>query len=150
MKRNDSIDSINIKSKHNTEKGNVKDYINEEQMFEEIYFELFKLAIEGKNKGFEKLYEKNKNYIDVNQEILNGNTLLILCAREGNYHITKFLCEEKADVNKTNNNGNTGLHYAIGKQFYAIADILARYGAREDIKNIKGLTPWECIEHNIE
>ena len=76
--------------------------------------------------------------------------LLILCAQEGNYYITKFLCEEKADANITNNYGNTALHYAIGKHFYAIADILTRYGAREDIKNIKGLTPWECIEHNID
>ena len=73
-----------------------------------------------------------------------------MCAREGNYHITKFLCEEKAEVNIQNNNGNTTLHYAIGKHFYAIADILTRYGAREDIKNDNGLTPWECMENNIE
>ena len=49
-----------------------------------------------------------------------------------------------------NFNGNTALHFAIGKQFYAIADILARYGATEDIKNNKGLAPWDCIENNIE
>ena len=36
------------------------------------------------------------------------------------------------------------------QQFYNIADILARYGAKEDIRNMKGLTPWDCIENNIE
>ena len=106
--------------------------------------------VEGKNKNFEKYFEKNKNYIEINQELYEGNTLLILSAKEGNYYITKFLCERKAEVNLQNNIGNTALHYAIGKQFYAIADILTRYGAREDIKNAKGLTPWDCIEHNIE
>ena len=151
IKRNDSIDSIIIKSRQDTEKENEKDDINEEQVnYEEIYFELIQFIVDGKNKSFEKFYEKNRNYIEINQEIFDGNTLLILCAQEGNYYITKFLCEEKADVNMVNNNGNTALHYAIGKQFYAIADILTRYGAREDIKNIKGLTPWECIEHNID
>ena len=140
--RNDSMDLINI--------NDIQDIEKDEVNYKKIYFELIKLAIEGKNKAFEKYYEKNKKYIDINQRLYDGNTLLLLCAREGNYHITKFLLEEKAEVNIVNNNGNTALHYAIGKQFYAIADILARYGAREDIKNIKGLTPWDCIENNIE
>ena len=76
--------------------------------------------------------------------------MLILSAREGNYYITKFLCEQNADVNIQNCNGNTALHFAIGKQFYAIADILTRHGATEDIKNIRGLSPWDCIDNHIE
>ena len=128
-----------------------KDNINDEDLnTDEIYFELIKFIIEGQNKNFEKYFEKNKKYIEINQDLYDGNTLLILCAKEGNYYITKFLCEQKAEVNWQNHSGNTALHYAVGKQFYAIADILTRYGAREDIKNIKGLTPWDCIEHNIE
>ena len=73
-----------------------------------------------------------------------------MAVKEGNYQITKFLCEEQADVNIQNVDGNTALHYAIGKQFYGVADILARHGAREDIRNNMGLTPWECIDHNME
>ena len=76
--------------------------------------------------------------------------MLILCAKEGNYFITKFLCDENAEVNIQDYNGNTALHFAIGKQFYALADILTRHGAREDIKNFRGFTPWDCIAHNIE
>ena len=138
-------------NKYLNEKENEKEDLDEDLInYEEIYFELIKFIIEGKNKNFEKYFEKNKNYIEINQELYEGNTLLILSAKEGNYYITKFLCERKAEVNLQNNIGNTALHYAIGKQFYAIADILTRYGAREDIKNAKGLTPWDCIEHNIE
>ena len=117
---------------------------------EDLYFELIKLIIEGNNKAFQKYFINNKAYIDINQGLFDGNTLLILSAREGNYYITKFLCEQNADVNIQNCNGNTALHFAIGKQFYAIADILTRHGATEDIKNIRGLSPWDCIENNIE
>ena len=123
---------------------------NDEVNVENIYLELIKLIIEGKNKMFKNYYEKNRAYIDINQELFEGNTLLILSAREGNYYITKLLCEEDAEVNLQNHNGNTALHYAIGRQFYALADILTRHGAREDIKNNKGFGPWDCIDHNIE
>ena len=64
--------------------------------------------------------------------------------------LTKFLCQEEIQINRQDDIGNTALHYAIGKQFYAIADILSRHGAREDIKNNNGYTPWDCIGHNIE
>ena len=123
---------------------------DEQINYEEIYFELISFIIEGNNKNFQNCYEKNRMYIDVDEELFDGNTLLILSAREGNFSITKFLCEEKAEVNLQNNQGNTALHYVIGKQFYAIADLLARYGAKEDIKNNKGLTPWDCSENNFD
>ena len=139
-----------IEQHKNTKTLNENDEIENQVNLEDIYFELIKLLIEGKNKAFQTYFKKNKYYIDINQELFDGNTLLILSAREGNYYITKFLCEEKAEVNMQNFNGNTALHFAIGKQFYAIADILARYGATEDIKNNKGLAPWDCIENNIE
>ena len=141
-------DSLEKHKNTNTMKEN--DEIENQVNLEDIYFELIKLIIEGKNKAFQNYFRKNKYYIDINQELFDGNTLLILSAREGNYYITKFLCEEKAEVNMQNFNGNTALHFAIGKQFYAIADILTRYGATEDIKNNKGLAPWDCIENNIE
>jgi hypothetical protein len=117
---------------------------------EDIYIDLLMSIIEGKNKQFLKQYEKYKNIIDINQRLIEGNTLLIICAREGNFAIAKFLCEKGIKVNMQNNNGNTALHYAIGNQFYSIADILTRHGAREDISNKRGLLPWDCIENNLE
>jgi ankyrin repeat protein len=138
--RRESRDDFNVK---------INEKENDSEL-EDIYFNLVKFIIEGKNKMFKTFFEKNREYIDINQELFEGNTLLILCAREGNLYITKFLCDENAEVNTQNNNGNTALHYAIGKQFYALADILTRHGAREDIKNAKGFAPWDCIDHNID
>ena len=115
---------------------------------EDIYYHLLNFIIESKNKLFIKLFEEKKKLIDMNQQLIEGNTLLILSAREGNHAITKFLCEQGTDVNIQNNSGNTALHYAIGNQFYSIADILTRFGAREDIANSKGLLPWDCNENN--
>ena len=144
-------DSIDLSNKIMSDKVNESDNVNEDKInYEEIYFELMKFIMEGKNRNFKKYYETNKNFIDINQELYDGNTLLILCAEEGNYFIAKFLCERGAEVNIQNKSGNTALHYALGKQFYSIADILTSNGAREDIKNLKGLTPWDCIENNIE
>ena len=73
-----------------------------------------------------------------------------MAVKEGNYQITKFLCEEQANVNIQNVDGNTALHYAIGKQFYSIADILTMHGAKEDLLNLRGFSPWDCIENNVE
>ena len=117
---------------------------------EDIYFELISYIIKGKNKQFLKLYEKNKHLININQQLFEGNTLLIISSREGNFQISKFLCLQGIEVNIQNNKGNTALHYAIGNQFYSIADTLTRHGAREDIANDKGLLPWDCIEDNLE
>ena len=117
---------------------------------EDIYYELLSYIIEGKNKQFLRLFERNKRFIDINQKLIEGNTLLIISSREGNLILTKFLCSEGIKVNIQNDRGNTALHYAIGNQFYSIADILTRFGAREDISNNKGLLPWDCVENNLE
>ena len=117
---------------------------------EEIYFELLGNIIDGRNNQFYKLFEKNKGIIDINEKIIEGNTLLIISSREGNLNITKFLCSHGIKVNIQNDKGNTALHYAIGNQFYSVADILTRYGAREDIPNNNGLLPWDCAQNNLE
>ena len=121
-----------------------------DSQLESIYFQLKKAVYDGKNKFFINFFNQNKKIIDINQIVLEGNTLLLLAVREGNYQITKFLCEENADVNIQNNEGNTALHYAIGKHFYSIADILTMHGAKEDLLNLKGYSPWDCIEYSIE
>ena len=117
---------------------------------EDIYFELLSDIIETKNKQFLKCFEKNEKLLDINRQLIEGNTLLIISVREGNFVISKFLCDKGINVNIQNNSGNTALHYAIGSQFYSIADILTTHGAREDIANNKGLYPWDCIENNVE
>ena len=140
------------KNKDNEELSDYSNEMNEligSKELEDIYFELITSIFECKSNYFIEYFEKNKKYIDINQQLIEGNTLLILSSREGNAVITKFLCEQGLEVNIQNNMGNTALHYAIANQFYSIADILTRFGAREDIQNNKGLYPWDCVEHNL-
>ena len=150
-KRKLSSDDKNSNKNDNIYLINEKDNSGEDsQDTDKIYIELMKLIFEGKNNSFINFYKKNKEYIDVNQDLFDGNTLLILSAKDGNFFISKFLCEQGAKINIQNNLGNTALHYAIGKQFYGVADVLTRHGAKEDIRNNMGLSPWECIDHNME
>ena len=97
-----------------------------------------------------KHFEKVKKRININQQIIEGDKLLLISSREGNFDISKFLCQLGIEVNIQNDEGNTAFHYAIGNQFYSIADILTRYGVRENIPNLKGLYPGHCIENNLE
>ena len=156
---NDKLSKIDIKNKEKEEalsdfssEGLLSHYMdNSERMgSDDTYLNLLSYMVEGRNKQFIKLYFQKKKFIDINQKLIEGNTLLILGAREGNFILCKFLCEQGIEVNLQNDMGNTALHYAIGSQFYSIADILTRFGAREDIPNNKGLLPWDCIDNHLD
>lgn len=41
--------------------------------------------------------------------------------------------------------GNSPLHFALVYHNYTIADLLIRNGARENIQNKMGYTPWQCV-----
>ena len=117
---------------------------------EDIYLGLCFLIVEGKEKFFINKIKELKNDIDINNQMMEGNTFLIISTREGNKNITKFLCQKGCELNIQNFKGNTALHYAIANLFFEIVDILIAYGAREDIINNFGLRPWECIDNNLE
>ena len=117
---------------------------------EDIYLGLCFLIVEGKEKLFINKMEEMKELIDIDNQIFDGNTFLILATREGNKNLVKFLCENKCEMNLQNDKGNTALHYAIGNLFFDIVDILISYGAKEDILNCKGLRPWDCIDKYLE
>ena len=144
-KTKDDEDLINYSS--NETSSNIS---SEDKDVDDIFYELVRYIFESKNKNFMEFFERNKKNINMNQQLEGGNSLLIISSREGNATITRFLCEQGLEINMQNNNGNTALHYAIANQLYSIADILTRFGAREDIANNKGLYPWDCIENNLE
>ncbi len=117
---------------------------------EDIYLGLSFLIIENKEKLFITKIEELKELIDINNQIFDGNTFLIIATREGSKNIIKFLCDNNCEMNIQNDKGNTALHYAIGNLLFDIVDILIEYGAKEDILNCEGLRPWDCIDHNLE
>ena len=124
--------------------------LNNFKTIEDLYWGLCFLLIEKDFDLFMLKLEELKNVIDINYQLFDGNTFLIISTQQGNSKVVKFLCQKKCDINIQNILGNTALHYAIANQYYVLADILERNGAREDILNYKGLAPWDCIENNLE
>ena len=101
---------------------------------------------------FFRFHHRYHNYFDINSVDFysNNDTLLIKATKENSNVIVKYLLEKGADPNMRNNFGNTAMHYAISYKYFRIADILRKNGAREDIENVKGLIPWECVNRSCE
>ena len=53
----------------------------------------------------------------------------------------KLVLELGADVNETNDAGNTAMHRAAAKRFNSVVQFLAEKGARLDVRNKRGFTP---------
>jgi len=80
----------------------------------------------------------------------HGDTMLAKAAMKSQWNIVKYLCGQGANVNTTNIEGHTPLHYAVSFNSIAVIDTLIKYGASENIKNNAGATPWEATEQWIE
>ena len=114
-------------------------------------FQFLKTLInEGESNKFKEYFSFVSEKLDINTKDEDGNTLLILCAKNGLINLSSLLLENGADVNKMNNKGNTALHYAISLNHFTLADLLAKYNAKENVINIFGYTPWECIGKSVE
>jgi ankyrin repeat protein len=144
LKEERESSSLSDKSLRVLSSNNVTNY-----KLEEYYYVLINCIVQGLNKNFINVFQKMQKKIDINQQVYEGNTLLIFSTKEGNFAITKYLCSQGADVNIQNDEGNTALHFAIANQFFSIVDVLKASGAKEDIANNKGFTPWDCIEHEL-
>ena len=59
----------------------------------------------------------------------NGDTPLIVAAREGNHEFVSLLVEYRADVNLANNLRHTALHYAVERGYNEIVETLLVTGA---------------------
>jgi ankyrin repeat protein len=117
---------------------------------EDSYQFLKTLINEGETNKFEEYFSFVKEKFDINNKDEDGNTLLILCAKNGLIKLASLLIENGADVNKQNNKGNTALHYAISLKHFTLADLLAKHNAKEHVINNFGYTPWECIGKSVE
>ena len=114
-------------------------------------FQFLKTLInEGESNKFKEYFSFASEQFDINNKDEDGNTLLILCAKNGLIHLASLLLENGADVNKQNKKGNTALHYAISLKHFTLADLLTKYNAKEDVMNIFGYTPWECLGKSVD
>jgi hypothetical protein len=123
---------------------------DDEKKGDDFFNYLKVLLVSGEIDYFNEYFDYISKFININQKDEKGNTLLILAALHGHNTIVKNLLKKGADINEKNNKGNTALHYAISQKYFSLADILTKFGDKEDIKNIFGLTPWECIGKSVE
>ena len=117
---------------------------------ENIQLVLRTLIKEGETLLFIEYFNRNFRIINIDSQDEDGNTFLILSVKQGLNYITKCLLEKGVNVNIQNNEGNSALHYALSGKNFDIADLLKKYGAKEDIYNSMGYTPWECVGNSIE
>ena len=99
---------------------------------------------------FFQFFTKYKEVIDVNLVDEDGNSLLLLATKMNSLRLINFLLYNGADVDITNKFGNTAMHYAVAGKYYASADLLRKFNAREDLQNIYGKIPWECLGGTCE
>ena len=105
---------------------------------------------EGETILFSEYFNNNYRRIDINSRDDDGNTFLILSIKQGLNYITKSLLEKGVDVNIQNNEGNSALHFALSGKNFVVADLLKKYGAKEDCYNALGYTPWDCVGKSID
>jgi len=75
----------------------------------------------------------------------NGNTLLFVAAQQGLKNVVRLCLRWKANINQQNGRGNTPLHYCFKYGHTALGEYLIKKGARDDITNRDGLTPYEGL-----
>ena len=117
---------------------------------ENIHIILNNLIKQGEESLFQAYFNNYIRIININSIDEDGNTFLILSIKRGLYSITKMLLENGINVNIQNKQGNSALHYALSGKNFEMADILKKYGAKEDCINKLGFTPWECIGKFID
>lgn len=116
-----------------------------------VFEALKKLVKLNELKALQDVIRQRNKELNINcQDPKDGNTLLILSVKLNNIEISKYLLDSGADPNIENEYGNTALHYAFSNNYYKAADLLSNYGAKENVVNKLGLTPWECINKNCE
>ena len=105
---------------------------------EEIMFFLIK---ENNIREFKNILERFQ--VNINSTDKEKNTFLIFAVQCNSIDLVNYLIEKGSKINQQNASLNTALHYALLNQNYALADLLIKNGADEQIKNSDGLIPWQ-------
>lgn len=70
----------------------------------------------------------------------NGDTLVVTACKAGHKRLAKALLRRGAEMNGTDNAGNTALHWCYAKSHTFLADYLIQKGADETLTNKAGKT----------
>ena len=87
---------------------------------------IFSLARHNRLKELKQVLEMG---VDANSKDVNGNTVLIVGAQNGNKAVVKLALRHGGNLNMTNCIGNSALHYAVVYKYTKLADYLRSKGA---------------------
>jgi|MDTB01.1.fsa_nt_gb ankyrin repeat protein len=79
------------------------------------------------------------------QEAHTGNTLLHIAAQTGSKFMVKNLLRRGAQLNLTNNRGNTAVHFCFKYKYEELGEYLISKGADDSITNADGLLCREML-----
>ena len=91
------------------------------------------------------LLEANHLKVHINEAIVNGDSLLHLALKTNHVYsqteqLVQYLLENKADIEKRDQNGNTALHVAAERNMIKVVKIFMIHGAMIKSKNNNGDT----------
>ena len=112
----------------------------------DIYSKLFFYVKENKILYVQQLIYEHFHFLNFNKIDKNGYTLLTIAALYSSEDILEYLLQLGLDPNIRDNNGNYPLHNALRTNSYGKANLLIKYGAKEDVRDSKGKTPWQTLK----
>ena len=80
----------------------------------------------------------------------DGDRRLIDAVKAGNIDVVRTLLKQRVDVNASEGDGSTALHWAVHRDNNVAVDLLLRAGARPGVSNDLGVTPLylACTNRN--
>jgi hypothetical protein len=76
----------------------------------------------------------------------DNNTMLLVCAQNGQKRVAKLLLRNFADMNAQNDRGNTAMHLCYKFNYKELGEYLKTKGADDTIRNAKGQTCYEATK----
>ncbi|GMH51731.1 hypothetical protein TL16_g01072 [Triparma laevis f. inornata] len=108
----------------------------------------FSLARHNRYDALKELMSDELNPLHPDQSDKKGNTILLVACQNGLKRIVKLSLKMGADINATNNAGNTALHFCYMYGFGSnLAGYLIEKGADDGIRNLRGKV---CYEVNMK
>ena len=74
----------------------------------------------------------------------DSNTMLLVCAQNGQKRIAKLLLRNFADMNAVNARGDTAMHLCFKFNYRELGAYLKSKGADDTIRNAKGQNCYEA------
>ena len=124
--------------------------IKEEELIKtgnDIYNRIFFYVKENNISYVQQLISEHQQFLNFNKIDKNGYTLLTLAVLYSSEDILEYLLQLGIDPNVKDNSGNYPLHYALKIHSFGKVNLLIKYGAKEDVRDSNGKTPWQTLKN---